>query len=211
MCASRHMAAEQRRRARINDRLDALRTIVPHSARSNTAAFLTEVFDYVSSLHKQLDKLRDGSIDLNIAATEGGKAKEAASAAKESASALAEQHQPSGRGGHKRSRSSNCDEESELETESEESPATNCNDNPGSGDCTCRSSAFNLPPPATTAQMSPYPCATSQAITDVAAAARAEALQEPSKRRRCSTFDSCSNSYRLGQAVHRPIALKPQP
>eukprot|EP00850_Spirogloea_muscicola_P014605 SM000106S13953 [mRNA] locus=s106:168945:169821:- [translate_table: standard] len=205
MCASRHMAAEQRRRARINDRLDALRTIVPHSARSNTAAFLTEVFDYVSSLHKQLDKLRDGSIDLNIAATEGGKAKEAASA-------LAEQQPPSGRGGHKRSRSSNCDEESELETESEESPATNCVDNPGSGDCTCRSSAFNLPPPATTAQMSPYLCATSQAVTDAALAlARAEALQEPSKRRRCSTFDSCSNSYRLGQAVHRPIALKPQP
>lgn len=58
-CASRHMAAEQRRRARINERLEALREIVPHSARANTAAFLTEVYDYIASLHRALNKRSD--------------------------------------------------------------------------------------------------------------------------------------------------------
>eukprot|EP00243_Klebsormidium_subtile_P004769 TRINITY_DN18920_c0_g1_i1.p1 TRINITY_DN18920_c0_g1~~TRINITY_DN18920_c0_g1_i1.p1 ORF type:complete len:384 (+),score=85.98 TRINITY_DN18920_c0_g1_i1:235-1386(+) len=60
VCASRHMAAEQRRRARINERLEALRSLVPHSARANTAAFLEEVYDYISALHKQLERLGGG-------------------------------------------------------------------------------------------------------------------------------------------------------
>eukprot|EP00270_Netrium_digitus_P008209 TRINITY_DN2435_c0_g1_i7.p1 TRINITY_DN2435_c0_g1~~TRINITY_DN2435_c0_g1_i7.p1 ORF type:complete len:449 (+),score=59.46 TRINITY_DN2435_c0_g1_i7:89-1435(+) len=67
-CASRHMAAEQRRRARINERLESLRTLVPHSERSNTAAFLSEVFDYISFLHRQLERLGVGLIDLNVEA-----------------------------------------------------------------------------------------------------------------------------------------------
>ena len=41
--ASRHQAAEQRRRTRINERLELLRRMVPHSERSNTAVFLEEV------------------------------------------------------------------------------------------------------------------------------------------------------------------------
>eukprot|EP00775_Hariotina_reticulata_P012183 gene12183-12320_t len=40
--ASRHQAAEQRRRTRINERLDLLRKLVPHAERANTASFLEE-------------------------------------------------------------------------------------------------------------------------------------------------------------------------
>eukprot|EP00245_Coleochaete_scutata_P015703 TRINITY_DN7118_c0_g1_i1.p1 TRINITY_DN7118_c0_g1~~TRINITY_DN7118_c0_g1_i1.p1 ORF type:complete len:381 (-),score=54.41 TRINITY_DN7118_c0_g1_i1:842-1984(-) len=71
VCASRHMAAEQRRRARINERLEALRTLVPHSARANTASFLMEVFEYITALHKQLERL-SGGIDLNVTARDAG-------------------------------------------------------------------------------------------------------------------------------------------
>eukprot|EP00271_Cylindrocystis_brebissonii_P015375 TRINITY_DN3801_c0_g1_i1.p1 TRINITY_DN3801_c0_g1~~TRINITY_DN3801_c0_g1_i1.p1 ORF type:complete len:518 (-),score=83.33 TRINITY_DN3801_c0_g1_i1:654-2207(-) len=69
VCASRHMAAEQRRRARINDGLDALRSLVPHTARANTAAFLSEIYDYITALHKQLERVGAGVIDLNVAAS----------------------------------------------------------------------------------------------------------------------------------------------
>eukprot|EP00192_Tetraselmis_astigmatica_P020515 CAMPEP_0117665248 /NCGR_PEP_ID=MMETSP0804-20121206/9704_1 /TAXON_ID=1074897 /ORGANISM="Tetraselmis astigmatica, Strain CCMP880" /LENGTH=207 /DNA_ID=CAMNT_0005472639 /DNA_START=253 /DNA_END=876 /DNA_ORIENTATION=+ len=55
--ASRHQAAEQRRRTRINERLDRLRTIVPHADRANTAAFLEEVINYIQSLQKRVLEL----------------------------------------------------------------------------------------------------------------------------------------------------------
>ena len=54
-------------------RLEALRTLVPHSARANTAAFLTEVYDYISSLHKQLDRVGAAVLDLNVAASDENK------------------------------------------------------------------------------------------------------------------------------------------
>eukprot|EP00798_Chlamydomonas_sp_ICE-L_P015574 gene15574-21672_t len=59
--ASRHQAAEQRRRARINERLDLLRKIVPHAERSNTASFLEEVVKYVESLKRQVNELEHQS------------------------------------------------------------------------------------------------------------------------------------------------------
>lgn len=55
--ASRHQQAEARRRSRINERLDALRRIVPHSERANTAIFLEEVVHYVQRLQRQVAAL----------------------------------------------------------------------------------------------------------------------------------------------------------
>lgn len=52
--ASRHQAAEQRRRNRINERLDKLRTLVPHAERANTASFLEEVIHYIEELQALL-------------------------------------------------------------------------------------------------------------------------------------------------------------
>mmetsp|Transcript_6000 Transcript_6000/g.18513 ORF Transcript_6000/g.18513 Transcript_6000/m.18513 type:complete len:389 (-) Transcript_6000:947-2113(-) len=48
--ASRHQAAEQRRRCRINERLDQLRQIVPHADRANTASFLESILEYIDDL-----------------------------------------------------------------------------------------------------------------------------------------------------------------
>lgn len=53
--ASRHKYAEQRRRNRINERLDQLRTLVPHTEGSNIAGFLDQVIEYVMKLQRQLD------------------------------------------------------------------------------------------------------------------------------------------------------------
>jgi len=61
--AVRHQAAEQRRRARINERLDALRKLVPHDARSNTASFLEEVIRYILTLKDSVEKLEHALVD----------------------------------------------------------------------------------------------------------------------------------------------------
>jgi hypothetical protein len=53
--ASRHKYAEQRRRNRINERLDQLRTLVPHTEGSNIAGFLDQVIEYVMKLQQQLN------------------------------------------------------------------------------------------------------------------------------------------------------------
>ncbi|KAK9822563.1 hypothetical protein WJX74_004772 [Apatococcus lobatus] len=55
--ASRHQAAEQRRRTRINERLDRLRSVVPHAERANTASFLEEVIKYIQDLQKRIQEL----------------------------------------------------------------------------------------------------------------------------------------------------------
>ena len=55
--ASRHQQAEARRRSRINERLDALRRIVPHSERANTALFLEDVVRYVQRLQHRVVEL----------------------------------------------------------------------------------------------------------------------------------------------------------
>ncbi|CAD7703745.1 unnamed protein product, partial [Ostreobium quekettii] len=79
--ASRHQAAEQRRRTRINERLDRLRKVVPHAERANTAAFLEQVLTYIEALKKQvvdlegrLDRLggRKGGDDKDDAAQQSG-------------------------------------------------------------------------------------------------------------------------------------------
>ena len=54
---SRHKYAEQRRRNRISERLDQLRTIVPHAKGTNIASFLDTVIDYVQDLQKQQHSL----------------------------------------------------------------------------------------------------------------------------------------------------------
>ncbi len=53
--ASRHKYAEQRRRNRINERLDQLRTLVPHTEGSNIAGFLDQVITYVVRLQHKLN------------------------------------------------------------------------------------------------------------------------------------------------------------
>ncbi|GAB4817113.1 hypothetical protein N2152v2_004159 [Parachlorella kessleri] len=55
--ASRHQQAEARRRSRINERLEALRRVVPHSERANTANFLEEVLAYVEHLQQRVAEL----------------------------------------------------------------------------------------------------------------------------------------------------------
>ncbi|GAX78548.1 hypothetical protein CEUSTIGMA_g5988.t1 [Chlamydomonas eustigma] len=55
--ASRHQAAEQRRRTRINERLDMLRKMVPHTERSNTAVFLEELINYINLLKMRMSEL----------------------------------------------------------------------------------------------------------------------------------------------------------
>jgi hypothetical protein len=52
--ASRHQQAEARRRSRINERLDALRKLVPHTERANTASFLEDVVVYVQQLQRRV-------------------------------------------------------------------------------------------------------------------------------------------------------------
>ena len=69
--ASRHQAAEARRRNRINERLDALRALVPSRGgeKLNTAAFLEAVADHVRSLQVALDAATGGSGGAPLAAT----------------------------------------------------------------------------------------------------------------------------------------------
>ncbi|KAG2422721.1 hypothetical protein HXX76_015808 [Chlamydomonas incerta] len=55
--ASRHQAAEQRRRTRINERLELLRKLVPHAERANTAVFLEEVIKYIEALKARMLEL----------------------------------------------------------------------------------------------------------------------------------------------------------
>lgn len=55
--ASRHQAAEQRRRTRINERLELLRKMVPHAERANTACFLEEVIKYIDTLKRRTTEL----------------------------------------------------------------------------------------------------------------------------------------------------------
>jgi len=49
--------AEARRRSRINERLEALRQLVPHTERANTANFLEEVVGYVQRLQARVVEL----------------------------------------------------------------------------------------------------------------------------------------------------------
>ena len=52
------MAAEQRRRSRINERFERLRQIVPHCERANMASFLDVVIDYIQDLQMQIKDLQ---------------------------------------------------------------------------------------------------------------------------------------------------------
>ncbi|KAL4448569.1 hypothetical protein ABPG75_005788 [Micractinium tetrahymenae] len=54
---ARHQQAEARRRSRINERLEALRQLVPHTERANTANFLEEVVAYVQRLQRRVVQL----------------------------------------------------------------------------------------------------------------------------------------------------------
>mmetsp|Transcript_35301 Transcript_35301/g.76623 ORF Transcript_35301/g.76623 Transcript_35301/m.76623 type:complete len:307 (-) Transcript_35301:259-1179(-) len=59
--ASRHKYAEQRRRNRINERLDHLRTLVPHTEGSNIAGFLDQLIVYVTDLQTKMGLKPQGS------------------------------------------------------------------------------------------------------------------------------------------------------
>ena len=50
--ASRHKNAEQRRRNRINERLDKLRVLIPHAEGTNIATFLDTVIEYVGKIQE---------------------------------------------------------------------------------------------------------------------------------------------------------------
>lgn len=69
--ASRHQAAEQRRRTRINERLERLRKIVPHAERANTATFLEEVIKYIEQLQAQVTELSGGTVTPGQAPSSG--------------------------------------------------------------------------------------------------------------------------------------------
>jgi len=60
--ASRHKYAEQRRRNRINERLDQLRTIVPHAEGTNIAGFLDTVIEYVTKLQQAVRETDKGHL-----------------------------------------------------------------------------------------------------------------------------------------------------
>ncbi|CAI5465261.1 unnamed protein product [Closterium sp. Yama58-4] len=49
------MASEQKRRARIKDKMKSLRMLVPHVEGANTADFLNEVYDYIVTLRRRAD------------------------------------------------------------------------------------------------------------------------------------------------------------
>ncbi|KAF5835190.1 hypothetical protein DUNSADRAFT_7780 [Dunaliella salina] len=91
--ASRHQAAEQRRRTRINERLDALRTLVPHAERANTACFLEEVIKYIIRLKDRNDQL-EGAMDMLRACNKPGGASSAAPRAQEGSTSQAAPPQP---------------------------------------------------------------------------------------------------------------------
>ena len=50
-------AAEKRRRNRINDRLEALREVVPHDERSSTATVLDNAYQYILDLRSRVAEL----------------------------------------------------------------------------------------------------------------------------------------------------------
>eukprot|EP00899_Mesostigma_viride_P004761 jgi/Mesvir1/14286/Mv09716-RA.1 len=54
---SSHVLTEQRRRNRINDRFATLRSLVPHSDKTDKASFLSEVISYIMSLQQQVMRL----------------------------------------------------------------------------------------------------------------------------------------------------------
>ncbi|PSC73314.1 transcription factor BIM2-like isoform X2 [Micractinium conductrix] len=54
---ARHQQAEARRRSRINERLEALRQLVPHTERANTAQFLEELVLYVQGMQRRVAEL----------------------------------------------------------------------------------------------------------------------------------------------------------
>ncbi|EFN56128.1 hypothetical protein CHLNCDRAFT_144757 [Chlorella variabilis] len=64
-----HVQAEARRRSRINERLEALRLLVPHTERANTANFLEEVVQYVQRLQSRVTDLeRQLGLPASVAA-----------------------------------------------------------------------------------------------------------------------------------------------
>ncbi|GBF97721.1 hypothetical protein Rsub_10885 [Raphidocelis subcapitata] len=70
--ASRHQAAEQRRRTRINERLETLRGMVPHAQRANTASFLEEVIKFIEQLQRRNCELEQAISDATGAASPPG-------------------------------------------------------------------------------------------------------------------------------------------
>ncbi|KAL6749370.1 hypothetical protein V8C86DRAFT_3032066 [Haematococcus lacustris] len=94
--ASRHQAAEQRRRTRINERLEALRKLVPHAERSNTACFLEEVIKYILQLRDRNEKLEAALLSAKEGDADTGCAAEPASqaAAAQPRSAQRKSHKP---------------------------------------------------------------------------------------------------------------------
>ncbi|GAX78549.1 hypothetical protein CEUSTIGMA_g5989.t1 [Chlamydomonas eustigma] len=66
--AHKHQAAEQRRRNRINERLEVLRKMVPHSERANTAAFLDELIGYINLLRERTENLENSVQSIKEAA-----------------------------------------------------------------------------------------------------------------------------------------------
>ncbi|KAF0935995.1 hypothetical protein E2562_037757 [Oryza meyeriana var. granulata] len=63
---SKHSATEQRRRTKINDRLEILREILPHSdQKRDKASFLSEVIEYIRFLQEKVQKYEAADPERN--------------------------------------------------------------------------------------------------------------------------------------------------
>ncbi|KAK3158973.1 hypothetical protein QOZ80_2AG0144100 [Eleusine coracana subsp. coracana] len=63
---SKHSATEQRRRTKINDRLEILRELLPHGdQKRDKASFLLEVIEYIKFLQEKVQKYESGNPEKN--------------------------------------------------------------------------------------------------------------------------------------------------
>ncbi|XP_006647828.2 transcription factor BIM2-like isoform X2 [Oryza brachyantha] len=63
---SKHSATEQRRRTKINDRLETLRELLPHSdQKRDKASFLSEVIEYIRFLQEKVQKYEAADPERN--------------------------------------------------------------------------------------------------------------------------------------------------
>ncbi|EEE57728.1 transcription factor BIM2 isoform X1 [Oryza sativa Japonica Group] len=63
---SKHSATEQRRRTKINDRLEILRELLPHTdQKRDKASFLSEVIEYIRFLQEKVQKYEEADPERN--------------------------------------------------------------------------------------------------------------------------------------------------